>query len=531
MLCMVEIKERKVILLSAFLLMVLTACGGNSSAHKPSYDTNDSNEDNQSQDLPENDPLVVTQWYLGNTGQSSGAKSGGTEGEDLNVMNVWKEYRGSQEYVIAVLDDGFDVEHPDLKDNFDLSLSYNYIDGSNIPSPTNGNRPHGTCVAGIISAKGWNGIGIHGVAPEARIAGLNVVSMMTEANIVDAVSRGGMAISSNSWGFSSNSLNELDSVVDALKIGCEQGRGGKGTVYVFAAGNNRGSKSNGNANLSALANNRYAMSVAAINADGKYASYSSFGSSIWVSGAGGEYGDEKPAIVSTDLTGLDRGWDTAEKHFDAEGNENGDYTNVMNGTSAACPSVTGVTALVMEANPQLSWREMRYVLASSARKNDVNDGNWSINGAGHAINYNYGFGVVDAENAVKSAKTFNRFGNENIYEYDNDTSIKIPDNENVSSRMLVDKAITIEYVDVSVTISGSQRNVGDLEIKLISPAGTESILAWGGVNTYGRYDAWRFGTARHLDENAQGEWRLEVRDIDGNSDYDLINWKLKIYGH
>ena len=519
---------------SVLIVFGIYGCGGskknNESPAEPTYMPSPTT--NPTPDRGE-DPLFSQQWYLKNNGQSAGAENGGTSGEDMHITDVWNTYTGSKEYAIAIVDDGIDVDHPDLVDNLDLSMSYKYSDGSNIPSPINDRSPHGTCVSGIIAAKGWNDIGIRGIVPNARIVGLNVISMLTEANLVDALSRDGIAISSNSWGFSSNSLNELDSVVNAVQNGCEKGRDGKGTVYIFASGNNRGENSNGNANLSALANNRYAISVAAVNADGKYASYSSFGSSIWISGFGGEYGKKKPAIVSTDLIGLDRGWDTTDEHFEAAGNENGDYTNLMNGTSAACPTVTGVVALIMEANPSLSWRDIRYVLAHSARKNDVQDMNWTTNGAGRSINYNYGFGVVDAQTAVAFAHDFGGLGNEKIEIFEKNTNVAIPDDKHksIESNIAVDKDITVEYIDLYITISGSQRNVGDLEIKLISPMGTESILAWGDVNTYGVYDNWRFGTVRNLDENSKGNWKLEIRDVDANSDYTLTNWKLKIYGH
>lgn len=479
------------------------------------------------------DPLFAEQWHLENTGQTAGAENAGTAGEDLNVVEVWESYKGSKAHAIAIVDNGVEAKHPDLKENLDLTLSYRYSDGSNDPTSNNIYDPHGTSVAGIIAAKGWNGIGTRGIAPNARIVGLNVMSDLTEANLIDAILRSNIAISSNSWGFSDNSLNEFESIVTAMNYGSQTGREGKGTVYVFAAGNNRGGRNNANANFASLTNNRYAIAVASVNADGNYASYSSFGSSILISGTGGEFGIKKPAVVTTDLTGLDQGWDMTNRHFDVPGNEEGDYTNRMTGTSAACPTVTGVSALMLEANPNLSWRDVRYLLATTARKNDTNDGNWTANAAGHPINYNYGFGVVDAQKAVNASKVFTGLGSEMTFELSDDTHSNVPKDAKTAliRTMALNKEIAIEHIDLWITINGENTVIGDLEIKLTSPQGTESILAWGGVRTYGTYDDWRFGTVRHLDESSLGTWKLSVKNVDGENTYELAQWKMKIYGH
>ncbi len=514
-------------------VLVLVGCGSNSSKGN----TPTSTPTQTPTPLPKVDPLFERQWHLENSGQTSGAQEGGTAGEDINVVEVWKEFRGSKENAIAILDVGVDTTHPDLKDNLDLSLSYRYSDGSNDPSPIRDHLAHGTAIAGIIAAKGWNGIGTRGVAPDAKIVGLNVMSDPTEANLIDALSRPGMAISSNSWGFSNNELHEFQTVVDAMKMGCQTGREGKGTIYVFAASNSRSGSSNSNTNMSQLTNNRYAITVAAANADGTYASYSNYGSTVLVTGPGGEYGSKKPAIVTTDITGLDRGWDTnrtERTHYDVPGNENGDYTNLMNGTSAACPVAAGVTALMLDANPNLNWRDVRYILASTARKNDVEDGNWTTNAAGLHINYNYGFGMVDAQKAVTMSKTFESLSEEISSEASRTVNANIPNDKTtaLNSTVNIDSNIAIEHVDLWITIEdGKYGRVGDLEIKLTSPQGTESILAWSGVKTFGYYTNWRFATVRHLDENALGKWKLSVKDVNGDSEYTLTEWKLKIYGH
>ena len=515
------------------VLLSLTGCGGSSGKNvHPEPTVSPTPTPTQT---PKEDPLFKTQWYLENTGQTSGAEHGGIPGEDIHVASVWNEFKGSKANAIAIVDVGIDAKHPDLKDNLDLSLSYRYSDGSNDPTPTSKYLPHGTAVAGIVAAKGWNGIGIRGVAPNAKLVGLNVMSAPTEANFIDAISRPGIAISSNSWGFSSNELNEFQSLVDAMQAGTQDGREGKGIIYLFAAGNSRHGSNNSNTNMSSLTNNPYSITVAAVNAKGQYASYSDYGATVLVAGAGGEDSKVNPAIVTTDLVGLDRGWDTNRTHYDVVGNENGDYTNRMSGTSAACPSVTGVVALMLDANPALTWRDVRYVLAKTARKNDSEDGNWTTNAAGLPINYNYGFGMVDAQKAVEMSKTFEPLGEEQIYEISTDTNIDIPRDSTTAgvSTLYVTSDMTVEFIEISVTIDDKKdfRHIGDLEIKLTSPQGTESILAWGGVSTYGIYDNWKFGTVRSLDENARGNWKLSIKDVDGNSEYSLTHWKLKIHGH
>ncbi len=518
-------------LVSSAVLMV-AGCGSGSGSKTPLQPTISPSA--TPTPLPKADPLFQTQWYLENTGQTSGAENGGMSGEDIHVVDVWPEFKGSHLNAVGILDIGVEAKHPDLEENIDISKSYRYADGSNDPSPLNSRNSHGTCVAGIVAAKGWNGLGIRGVAPNARIVGLNVLSAPTEANLIDALSREGIAISNNSWGAGGNGLNEFQTLVNTMELGCKKGRGGKGTIYLFAAGNSRNGINNSNTNMSDLTNNRYAIAVSAVDANGKYASYSNYGSTVLVAGAGGEYGKTFPAIVSTDLTGLDKGWDTNETHYNVPGNENGDYTNLMNGTSAACPTVTGVVALMLDANPNLSWRDVRYILAATARKNDPENEMWTVNAAGFHINYNYGFGMVDAFKAVTMSKTFEGLKEEIRVESSVDVNRSIPNDGRTAlvSTTTINRDIIIEHVDIWITIDNKiYGQIGDLEIKLISPAGTESILAWSGVRTYGRYSNWRFGTVRHLDEKAYGKWKLSVKDADGDSEYTLRKWKLKVYGH
>jgi subtilisin-like proprotein convertase family protein len=264
---------------------------------------------------------------------------------------------------------------------------------------------------------------------------------------------------------------------------------------------------------------------------------------VLVSAPGGEFGLDYPAIVTTDLTGLTYGldsWGFAEgyrggKRFDVTGNENGDYTNYMNGTSAATPIVSGVVALMLDANPELSYRDVQYILATTAKMNDEGNGEWTTNGADYYINQNYGFGLVDAEAAVLMAKTFTSLGEEKVTSlFTASPNVPIPTNGSAVSSTITVPAETVvekvEHVDVWVSIP-DHTFPGELDIVLVSPSGTESRLSYGG-NYYidGTYDNWRFSTVRCLDEDAAGPWILKVKDVGSFDTGTFVSWSLQIRG-
>lgn len=160
------------------------------------------------------------------------------------------------------------------------------------------------------------------------------------------------------------------------------------------------------------------------------------------------------------------------------GNEDGNYTNRMNGTSSATPMVSGVVTLMLNANPNLNYRDVKYILAHTARKIDENNPDWNKNAAGLWFNPNYWFGLVNAGKAVEMAKNFSLPPETETKLYNVDTNIAIPDNDSngVSININVDENISIEYVNVWVSIP-DHNYPGDLEIDLVSPSGTVSKLS------------------------------------------------------
>lgn len=528
--------------------------------------------------------LVSQQWHLENTGQNSGSDSNATPGEDLNMGNVWDDYRGKG-IRIAIIDTGIDAVHYDLAGNLSDSLSGYYYNGSFVqddPSPnddqrkdyiygtyynTGFNAAHGTACAGIAAALD-NEIGVTGVAPEATLVGLNAFadnSSYQSLSFEHALYHTGTAvdISSNSWNDKIvDGLDDDSPELQAIQSGAAMGRGGKGIVYLFAAGNERNSsttttypETSDNSNWHRELNNPYVITVAALNADGRYASYSNFGANVLVSAYGGEYGIHAPAIVTTDLVG-NYGYDSTsptwfQDHFEVGGNEEGDFTHVMNGTSAATPMTAGVVALLLEANPDLTYNDIRYILATTARKNDPTDGDWVKNGAGHWINHNYGFGVIDVNASVTLAKNFTSLYPDGQKSRSVAIGSLLDSNDPLGSGTVNNNAlflkmasITVEDADsliidhVDLTIDLIQTFPGDLDIILESPSETNSTLSHHGFHPIDSdryfFAPFTFGSVRYLDENSSGTWNIYIRDYYtapyGEDSGQLDGCKLTVYG-
>ncbi len=496
------------------------------------------------------DPFFEDQWYLKNTSQFVGARSG----EDSNVVPVWNDGIKGQGVLVAVVDDGLELAHEDLAANIASGKSWDYWQGDLDPSPESHNY-HGTNVAGIIAARDLNGVGLRGVAPRARLAGFNLLAndgVASTAKIFDAMTRHSseVAVSNNSWG-STDGLGEAEPPPDTLwhqgiESGVANGRGGKGTIYVWAAGNGTAFGGEDNSNYDYQANNRHVITVCAVDALGVRTSYSEPGANIWLCAPGGA-SDALVGLTTTDLMGSP-GCSIDPECKDDRDYEDQSYTKFFLGTSAATPIVSGVVALMLEANPNLGWRDVRLILAETARKSDINNSDWSTTSPAtgqpqYNINHNYGFGVVDAEAAVNRAKTWVNVGNQRVINEPKDSPENIPDNNStgIQQSIAVTDELVIEYVEID--FKTDHLYSGDLEIILTAPSGTKSVLAethWclSSITSEKRfgscvynYAPWTFGSAQHLGESSTGTWTLHVADkanigLQGQ----LSSWTLRIYG-
>ncbi len=488
------------------------------------------------------DPLYTDQWHLKNTGQA-----GGTAGQDVNVEMVWATYKGTG-VRIAVVDDGLEIGHEDLASNIAATgLSYNYLNGGSDPTedpadttPGNG---HGTAVAGIAASRDLNGLGGRGAAPRANMVGYNLLQSSISTNEADAMTRGSpnVHISSNSWGAPDDRGTLAASNLawrTAISTGLVNGRGGRGTVYTWAAGN--GGATVDNSNYDGQANNRGVIAICAVGDDGMKANYSERGANLWVCTP--SMGRANHGITTADRTGT-LGYNITGAAPDYA---NTNYTNTFSGTSSATPLASGVIALMLEAKPTLGWRDVRLILAQSARKNDPTDPGWTLSTTTPAYNFNhkYGFGVIDAAAAVTLASTWTNVGTEVTFTTAlASPGLAIPDNNatGVSNTInVVGSGIAnIEFIEITFSAANHPYS-GDLEVTLTSPAGTVSRLAEthlcldANQNVLATcptpYNGWVFGSARHLGEAADGNWILTVKDL-GPADIGTFqSWGLKFYG-
>jgi len=502
-----------------------------------------------------NDPLFRDQWYLWNRGQSlSTGQPGGRPGEDINVLPAWQRGITGRGVLIGVIDDGLEVWHPDLAPNYTPIHSYDFNGEDSNPQAEADADRHGTSVAGIAAGRGGNGIGIVGVAPYATFAALRLTAgAASDEQIARALNHRfqAIAIYSSSWGPADGGglHGPGPQTQAALWRGTIWGRRGLGTIYVWAAGNGR--VWGDNANYDGYANSRYVIAVAALNHRGQFSPYSEPGANILVSA----YGDDSiTGVTTTDRLGR-AGYNPASfsngarnyqnlnyqnlnyqnlnyqnLNYQNLNYQNLNYTNDFGGTSSATPMVSGTVALMLEANPRLTWRDVQHILVRTARQNDPTHADWQRNGAGHAINHNYGFGVVNAGLAVSRAHHWRRVAREVTFR-----SPLLPQNRSIPDRGVPLRSVftledNIRVERVEVLFHAAHRQNGDLQVELISPDRTVSTLAESHSIPDRNYTNWVFTSVRHWDELAAGQWTLRVRDGIAQNVGVWNTWQIRVYG-
>ncbi len=541
------------------------------------------------------DPLLAEQWHLENTGQSAYANTSGEMGEDLGMSTALAQGPTGTSVQVAVVDTGLEICHPDLSDNVEAGASYNFntrinfrtgamfwansVESDPFNPATLGD--HGTSVAGIIAASANNGIGGRGVAPSARLRGYNFLndiqfssahfdSLGASDQNPDSTDAHIFNMSYGTLGSESNVGLDLRAV---LRNGVTNLRSDRGAIYVKAAGNafnacsslvryDTGTDYDVNREIGCVSSNGdptnnlpYVLAIGGFSANGKRSSYSSTGANLWVSAPAGQYGRENPAIITTDQMESDRGYDAfsgAGLPVDATENPHGDYVSTFNGTSSAAPNTSGAIALLLEAAPELTWRDVKYILAKTARQIDpdippvriafsgeaaVLRHGWITNAAGYHFHNWYGFGAVAMDEALALAGTHTPDSLGAFTEtesFQQTESASIPDNSGlgVTQTLNIDElsdSATIESVRLHISVTHPFTN--DLGVYLISPSGTESILnpVFNEILVGNEDLDWNLLSNAFYGESPQGEWKLKVIDAAPGDSGTLDSWSLKFY--
>ncbi len=489
-----------------------------------------------------NDPLFNQQWTLRNTGQN-----GATADADINVVDVWATYKGTG-ITVGVIDDGLEYSHPDLAANANTTIDYDFRDSDDDPKPEGGSGKnakdepnadsHGTATAGVIAARGNNGVGATGVAYEATLVGLRLIGGTAgDPQEGAALSHNNSLIHiyNNSWGPNDDGTVKGGAgtlALAALKNGVTSGRGGRGSIYVWAAGN--GGAKLDNAGYDSYNGSIYTVSVAALNDLGQRADYSERGACLVVTAPSGNDATRAQGTTTTDLVG-DFGYnrsDVTAGPVSPDDLADRNYTQNYNGTSSAAPVVSGVVALMLQANPNLGWRDVQEVLIRSATQTDPTNNEWRTNGAGFKFNPNFGAGRVNAGAAVALAKNWTNLpGMTSTASEQESLTVVIPDSNNTGITRSFDLSasnLRVEQTVVTVHITHAKR--GELVINLVSPSGTISPLAELHDDTSADYAGMTFRSTFNWGEDSKGTWQVQVSDRRAGNAGTLTYAKLEVFG-
>lgn len=533
------------------------------------------------------DPLFREQWHLKNSGQSGFANNNGVAGADLQMTEAISNGQNGDGVKLAVVDSGLEICHPDLAATVEEGKSFNYAfqnsAGSSITDPFNHSvlGDHGTSVAGIAAAVANNGLGGRGVAPGVKLRGFNLGANLESADFEAETlsSLGGSSsnpdsasahIFNMSFGIEVPSENSEEDFVKLMKMGTTDLRSGRGALYVKAAGNEFGVCENPhpiNIEVGCLGSNTdpdqnlpYLITVGAFNAKDVKSSYSSAGANLWVVAPGGEDGEEQPAIITTDQIGVNAGFSKIPVNSlttDHQSNLDGDYFGAFGGTSSAAPATSGAIAILLGVNPYLTWRDVKHILAASARKIDpdikevraafngkpyIAQHAWQTNAAGYSYHNWYGFGAVSVDDAVIMA---NGYTPNSLGEFIESRWFPAADNSNLSLAIpdedgagvthtltvtdLPDTA-NIEAVILDITVNHGYGS--DLGVKLTSPSGTESILNAPFnviLDEFPGMRDWQLMSNAFYGEKPNGTWTIQVVDLAADHTGSLESWRLRFY--
>ncbi|CCA94046.1 S8 family serine peptidase [Novosphingobium sp. PP1Y] len=440
-----------------------------------------------------NDTRENKQWYLDGSSLSS---------LSIDVYSVWKEYVGTG-VKIGVIDSQIDYTNAELKKAYDTTHDYNFALNTDAPVIDPNDLPlfHGTSVAGIISAEANNDFGIVGIASGASLIGLGIDYSSDAATdqIVSALKAStGLDVVNNSWSFVANLADNFaknSQYQDALVELASQGRAGLGTSVVFAAGN---AGTSGTSNYHNFQNSPYTVAVGAVDPNGSPSSFTSLGANVLISAAGRD-------IYTTDLK---------------------DRFDTVNGTSFAAPAVSAAIGLMLEANPELGYRDVQQILARSAHREGLADSaNWGdgwrtngatdFNGGGLHFSDAFGYGFLNVHDAVRLAETWSSQKTFATLAKISET-VELSQNlvagsrDHISVGIEVGEKIDVEHVQLAMDLRWL--NTGDLDVYLTSPDGTQVRLVYDMPydDRIGNLRNFTLDSVASMGEQSAGTWTVDI---------------------
>lgn len=472
-----------------------------------------------------NDPYYKDQWYLHYYNW-----------HHLNIQTVWKAGYTGQGVTVSILDDGVHPDNPDLGINYDPSISYDYVHFKEADESSVEINSHGTSCAGVIAAIANNSLCGVGIAYNARIGGCRVLDgPMTDAqeamSLVHAIDK--VDIYSASWGPRDDGKHMSKPGILARRAffkGVTDGRNEKGSIYVWAAGN--GGKYDDNCNMDGYASNIYTIAIGALSHYGKTTYYTETCpatlASTYVGGSHAKPMLETLALIKNMTKVIVPG-------------DHGNCRKNFQGTSAAAPMAAGLIALLLEANPELTWRDVQYIIIKSATIPNINEGGWKMNAAGYHYHNKVGFGVMDCGRMISIGQKWIPVAPQKMLRImerkrryiqgDITTAAISVENEHIRDG---DHINSLEYVIATLSISHPRR--GNLQIYLISPSNTVSQLLSERPYDHSKngFHKWKFKTVHFWGENPTGNWLLQIHDSDptAHKRYNkfIDFFSLKFYG-
>jgi hypothetical protein len=438
------------------------------------------------------DPMFPLQWHL----------------TRIRATEAWSMAAAHHHDVrVVVVDDGVRYDHPDLNVSVEHSFGWNDEHEYTTSSATT-HTNHGTWCAGVAMSVRSNALGGCGVALRGTLVGVRLLTsngMYTEQALVDTLrmlTPWEQAVVTNSWGppprggpQGPGHTSSLAAVDAALHDFGRRGRNGRGGVVVFASGN--GGEYD-NVNDDGYAAHARTIAVSSVGYNDRRSTYAEPGACLDLvapSSIRSQQPEGVPAIMTTGSAAS--------------------YVHTFGGTSAAAPIVAGVVSLLLQTRPALRGADVRRVLVRTARRVDPDDPSWTRNAAGRWFSHWYGFGLVDAAEAVSLAQHWN-VSDDDAVEACAPAWTGSVTLSSTSERVRLPTVLHmhVERVRVRVGVYDCTR-CGGVQLRLVSPSGTVSRLTFDVPSSVssGAFGSRWFSTNAFDGERSYGTWSLDAHAV------------------